>query len=235
MASSERTKGAEAGAAPRTATGAETGVAAAEQGAGPAAHREEGQSGLTSRPVASPTSVEAVTVSCLTNSHYHAAREAWLDTVHRWLMFFVIALGAAALTDILPKMVTLLLGVSADPALVKEVCAAGAAIMAALDLTFDLSNRARAHAMMKRRYYELLASVREGKRTATEARACLDQFSADEEPPYKVLFLACWNDAERSVHGLKARRFDISIWGNLWKNWFRRPSVTYPVIHAKSN
>lgn len=236
MASSERTKGTIKTGAERTAT-REPATAGAQgqpvSGAAPGNPGEQ-QSSNPSRPVASATSLEAVTVSCLTNSHYHAAREAWMDTVHRWLMFFVIALGAAALTDLLPKLFTLLSGQIVDQSLIKEGCAAGAAILAALDLTFDLSNRTRAHAMMKRRYYELLASLREGKRTPMETRACLDQFSADEEPPYRVLFLACWNEAERSVHGPKARRFDISIWGNIWKNCFRRPSVTYPVIQPKT-
>jgi len=29
------------------------------------------------------------------NARYHATREAFLDNVHRWFMFTVIALGAA--------------------------------------------------------------------------------------------------------------------------------------------
>jgi len=59
--------------------------------------------------------------------------------------FTVIALGPAALVDILPYT-------NPNHASVgfKEVFAAGAAIIAALDLTFDLSNRAREHSLMKR-------------------------------------------------------------------------------------
>src|SRR5579884_708661 len=44
-------------------------------------------------PLATAT-IDAVTVSCLANALYHGAREAWLDTAHRWFMFFVIVLGA---------------------------------------------------------------------------------------------------------------------------------------------
>ncbi|MCA1471179.1 hypothetical protein I6F09_25270 [Bradyrhizobium sp. IC3195] len=170
--------------------------------------------------------LEQATISCLTNAQYHSCREAFLDTVHRWFMFAVIALGTAALTDVLPKMLHVA-SVTIDAALLKEVFAAGAAILAALDLTFDLSNRARSHAMMKRRYYELLASMREGRKTADEARVCLDEFSADEEPPYRILFLTCWNSAQQSVYGEKALRFQVSMTGNLFKNWFRhqRPPI----------
>lgn len=162
MASSERTEagtppGAEAGASPRTppGAGAEAGRLAAQEG------RQSAYAVPISGPMANATALEKVTVSCLANAHYHSSREAYLDTVHRWFMFFVIALGAAALTDALPKLIDLVFGTTINPALFKEACAAFVAIIAALDLTFDLSNRARSHAMMKRRYYELLASVRE--------------------------------------------------------------------------
>lgn len=235
MASSKRTKRAKArtkaGAAARAKTRAAARTARSRKN-----QRKVGQAhaGLASRSLAAVETVANVSISCLANTHYHAAREAWLDTVHRWLMFFVIALGAAALADAIPKLVGVI-GLSVDATLVKEMCAAGAAILAALDLTFDLSNRARAHAMMKRRYYELLASLREGHKTPTQGRVCLDQFSADEEPPYKVLFLACWNEAERNIRGVEARKFNIPDWDNFWKNCFRRPSVTYPVIPATSS
>ena len=102
--------------------------------------------------VASATPLEAITISCLTNAHYHSGREAFLDTVHRWFMFMVIALGATALTDVFPRISHSVFGLSLDIGAVKEACAASAAIIAALDLTFDLSNRARSHSMMKRRY-----------------------------------------------------------------------------------
>ena len=40
---------------------------------------------------------------CLMNARYHSAREAFLDTVHRWFMFAVIAFGAVAVVDLAPK------------------------------------------------------------------------------------------------------------------------------------
>jgi hypothetical protein len=145
-------------------------------------------------------------------------------------MFFVIALGAAALTDVAPRLLEAVFGRKIDPSLFKEMCAATVAIIAALDLTFDLSNRARSHAMMRRRYYELLASVREGRRTVEEGRVCLDEYSAHEEPPYRVLYLTSWNLAQQTVFGRQAKRFKISPLGNLFKNWWRRPSANYPVV-----
>src|SRR5580704_18170324 len=45
-----------------------------------------------------------------------------------------------------------------------------------------------------------------GHRTEAGARQCR---SADEEPPYRVLLLASWNIAQKTVYGDTALRFDI--------------------------
>lgn len=232
MARSTRTEGAattRAPAAPTAAGAAPIPAAAASTTAG----EKKPRSGAPGS-VADPTPVEKRTVSCLMNAQYHATREAYLDTVHRWFMFLVIILGATALMDALPKLVHWLFGVDLEVALVKELCTAGAATLAALDLTFDLSNRARAHAMMKRRYFELLSELRAAKKSPDEVGVCLDLYSAEEEPPYRVLLLSCWNSAQRTVFGRSAKQYQISRWGLFWKNCFRRPAVTYPVIEPKS-
>jgi hypothetical protein len=176
--------------------------------------------GTASGPVAAGLSLEAISVSCLTNAHYHAGREAFLDTVHRWFMFGVIVLGGAALVDIFPDD---------KKVWIKGLCSAGAALLGALDLTFDLSNRARLHSMMRRRYYDLIANVREGKITPAEARGYLERYSGDEEPPYRVLLLACWNVAQTSVHGKNAKGFTIPRRALITKNFLRRPGADYPV------
>jgi hypothetical protein len=242
MASSQRTETATAstantpGAAARAAANAPVGAARPGDQEGLAGHApgsvagtagSGSGAGMAGSVAATP--IDQATISCLSNAQYHSCREAFLDTVHRWFMFFVIALGAAALTDAFPKLLHAIFRVSVDPTLFKEACAAGAAVLAALDLTFDLSNRARSHAMMKRRYYELLADLREGHTTPEEVSVCLEKFSADEEPVYRVLYLICWNAAQRTVYGEKALRFNISLLGTIFKNWWRRPAAHYSV------
>ena len=229
MANSERT---ETPSAATTTTTAQSAAASAATAPASATRADaEDRRGQPPGPKAAATPLEAVTISS-TNAHYHASREAFLDTEHRWFMFLVIALGAAALTDALPKLVNAIFGIQFDPILFKEGCAAAAAIIAALDLTFDLSNRARNHAMMRRRYFELLANIREGHKTPEQGRVCLDEFSADEEPAYRVLYLSSWNAAQKTVFGNNALKIRISFWANIFKNWWRRPS--YPVVVAKT-
>ncbi len=104
MAGSERTDQADnAGATTASEATATAGAASATAASGSfSGAREQAGAGAAeypSGPVAAATPIEAATISCLTNAHYHSGREAFLDTTHRWFMFLVIALGAAALTD----------------------------------------------------------------------------------------------------------------------------------------
>jgi hypothetical protein len=227
MASSERTnEAATAAPTPAAASTATPAPAAEAAEAGSRAADQGGSAGQYSPgPATAATPVDGARISCLTNAQYHSGREAFLDTVHRWFMFTVIALGTGALIDLLPKE-HIVPGTVLSIGL-KEIFAASAAIIAALDLTFDLSNRARMHAMQKRRYFELLAQLNAGEKTPDQVRVCIDQYSADEEPQYRVMIFACWNAAQLTIYGDKAHRFDIPMVAGWFKNWFRRPSAHY--------
>jgi hypothetical protein len=109
----------------------------------------------------------------------------------------------------------------------KELFAACSAVIAALDLTFDLSNRARAHAMQKRRYFEPLSQLNSGEKSPDQVRVCIDQYSADEEPQYRIMIFACWNSAQLTIYGEDAQRIDIPVVAGWFKNWLRRPSAHY--------
>lgn len=232
MASSERTStgaetGAETGAA---ATRAQTGLsdtAAAARASGPEG-QPDAHSGSLSGPTTAQMAIDGCTVSCLANAQYHASREAFLDTIHRWIMFLVIAFGGAALADILPKLTDM------DAKFSTDILVAAGAILAAIDLTFDLSNRARVHAMMKRRYFELLADMRDEHKTPEHVRVCLERFSADEEPQFRVLYLTCWNAAQVTVYGRHAHRYVIGFFSNLFKNCFRRPASNFDFIDGQT-
>ena len=172
-----------------------------------------------------------VRIACLTNAHYHAVREAFLDTVHRWFMFALVVLGAGALLDIVPH-VAAVERTSVEIGF-RELFALTATVIATLDLTFDLSNRARTHSLMRRLYHELSADVLEGIKTVHQAEVCLDRFSGDEEPVYRVVFLASWNLAQETIYGDDADQFVIPAWDRFWKNFFHRPDVRYSVKKLK--
>ncbi len=162
-------------------------------------------------------------VNALMNARYHSVREGFLDKVHRTLIFGVIVTGAAPFAALLAE-----LGLA--PWII-AVCALSATVLGALDLAFDLSNRARAHSMMKRRYFELLADVDEGKKELPEAEACLHRYSADEEQAYQALLTLSWNAAQEMVYGDTAReRYRVPWIHRLLRNFWRQDGCTFSVI-----
>lgn len=196
---------------------------AATAGAAPAApapaqaHSDAGGQGRTSSaPKAAPT-LNQVRFKCLMNAQYHAAREAFLDGVHRWMMFAVIVFGAAAVVDAFR-----------DALWIKGVFGAGAAVLGALDLAFDLSNRARNHALLRRRYYELLGDVDEGRMSLVAADACLARLNGEEEPAYHALLNACSEAANIMVYG-SAEGVHIPWWHRLLQNVWRFEGRIYAV------
>ncbi|MER9584402.1 hypothetical protein [Mesorhizobium sp. M0276] len=163
-----------------------------------------------------PTGEEGITLSCLMNARYHSAREAFLDAVHRWFMFGVVISGAGAVSALFGEIpyVNLALGTVA-------------AILGAADLAFDLSNRARTHSLMKRRYFELLSDLREGQKTIVQAEACVHRYSADEEPAYQALLNGSWNAAQEMVYGDSAKLLIIPVWHRRLQNIWRFEGYKY--------
>jgi hypothetical protein len=220
MASSTGAEG-----APATGASAGAGEAHSDAGSPPASSAGSDQRGEAARKTGELSGSVAGSIntseraSCLLNAHYHAAREGFLDTTHRWFMLGIIIFGASAFADLIPQ--------AAGSGWLKGSFGAGAALLGGLDLTFDLSNRARSHALMKRRYFELLADMRDGLKTSEQVLSCLDRFSAEEEPPYRVLLLMCRNRAQSEVRGSGARLFRIPRRHRFIKNIFRMSSVDY--------
>ncbi|RWO89566.1 MAG: hypothetical protein EOQ96_05240 [Mesorhizobium sp.] len=150
------------------------------------------------------------------NARYHGAREAFLDAIHRWFMFGVVICGAGAVSALFAEVpyVNLVLGTVA-------------AILGAADLAFDLSNRARTHSLMKRRYFELLSDLRDGQKTLAQVEACTHRYSADEEPAYYALLMGSWNAAQQMVYGKEAELLRIP-WTHRWlQNFWRYEGTEY--------
>lgn len=199
----------------RTRTDEATAVATAATGA-----ESSTKAGTRRRRETSVASTsQAVELNCLMNARYHSSREAFLDSVHRWFMFGVVLTGAGAISglfDWLPSISTWF--------------GAVAALLGAADLAFDLSNRARTHSLMKRRYFELMADMRDGFKTADEAEACTHRFSADEEPAFHALLMASWNAAQEMVYGASAAKLKIPAWHRWFQNVFRFEGTNYPSL-----
>jgi hypothetical protein len=198
--------------------GAEASAAATTQTTQASNLEKEHGSASVPETATSDEEVACVKFDCLMNARYHATREAFLDNVHRWFMFGVIAFGASAVIDAFGGVWWL-----------KGIFGLGATILGALDLTFDLSNRARAHSLMKRRYFELLADIEEERKTPEEARACLHRYSADEEPAYHAVIASSFNSAQEMVYGDHAMEYAIPERDLFFQNFWRFDGKRYPL------
>ena len=75
------------------------------------------------------------------NHRYHAHRRSFFDTLHKLTMLGVLLTGSAAFSNFLGQ---------------PEWFGAAAAVLAALDMVFGYSHKARDHEMSFRRYADLV-------------------------------------------------------------------------------
>jgi hypothetical protein len=102
-------------------------------------------------------------------------------------MFLVIAAGASVFVDAWPLMRI------AGP-IVAVVCGA-------LDLTFDLSNRARSHAMFRRRYSEILSEASREPENLVKAQCKIDELGGEEEPPFNAQLALSAMRGQQATYG----------------------------------
>lgn len=130
---------------------------------------------------------EAVQFNALRNALMHTARQRWLDSLHRCLMFLIVLSGTAGASALFIKW-------TGDASF-----AAIAAVLATLDLVLDLRPKARLHDDLKRRYYLLLADI-ESKPAADKAtiagwNRALMVITADEPDAHHVVDCLAYNRA----------------------------------------
>ncbi len=190
-------------------------------GAGQRGQSEEGLGGSSGAATAEAALVEGLRCDLLMNARYHASREAFLDTAHRLLMFLIIVFGAAAVTDLLNAI--------AWVSWIKGILAAAVVIFAATDLTADISNRARTHALMKRRYFEMLADLTSGKNPRV-IESQMYRYGGDEEPAFHALMATSWNAAQEMVYGDHADRYHVPPHHRALKNVHRFGHTRYKTV-----
>jgi hypothetical protein len=181
--------------------------------------RRQGRKSSTPAAAPSPT-LRQIRKQCLFNMQYHAAREAYLDGIHRWFMFLVIVLGASAIIDIAPNYPFL-----------KIALPAASAVIGAMDLAFDLSNRARIHAVMRRRYSDILNSCLRNPDELAVADANLIELAGEEEPAFHALIAVCHNAAETQVYGDDVEHLKVPLHHRIFQNVLRFEGAQYEMKH----
>jgi hypothetical protein len=158
----------------------------------------EGRSGLTPE--------QALEFELVRNARYHEDRERFFDTVHRWTMFFVVLLGTAAFGDLFGQ---------------NRILAALAAMAGLVDLVFDVSGKARAHAQLRRHSFELLASLQDGGNVG-QVQSRLTATYGEEPNPNGTVGCLAYNAANEALGRDRLDQFSIGRWRRLFRHFMPR-------------
>lgn len=132
------------------------------------------------------------------SARYHARRRAFFDLWHKIIMFLVILSGSAAFSGVFgaPQWIGLFV-----------------AGLGALDLVIGFSHKSRDHAVLHRRFVELISELQVSDESAlprlTQKRLSIEQ---DEPPIYKALSLACHNEIVASHGNGDEHAVPIGFW-----------------------
>jgi hypothetical protein len=87
-----------------------------------------------------------------------------------------------------------------------------------LDLVFDVSGKARLHASLRRRVYDILAQAEDPTRTVESLREQAVRVYADEPPCMHAANLIAFNGAMDSLHRPHALKYKIEWYHRLFRH-----------------
>lgn len=140
---------------------------------------------------------------------YHQRRCAFYGEWHRWLMFIIIVAGSTAATDVFPQL--------------QKVLALLTAALGAMDLVFGLSDKARDHEVLMRKFASLVSQIR---RRDSPTQSDIDawqaervEIEADEPATYWALEAICYNEVADAFDRNPADRVRIPWYYQISKNY----------------
>jgi hypothetical protein len=221
MASSERTNETNSPAA-----AAETAIPAAETATSDPDSRLSGDrtrprsEGLGSRTAGPSTSArsEEITdrqsfqITCLRDARYHEDRERFFAKIHKGTMFIVVAAGTAAIAPVETKSLIF-------PAIIT--------LTGLVDLVFDVSGKARLHASLRRRIYELLADAQDEGSDLNKLRKRAIDVYADEPPCMHAVNMLAYNGAMAAFERPPILRIKITNWQRMFRNFWSFSSTDF--------
>ena len=157
------------------------------------------------------TERDSFRISLVRNAHYHEDRERFFARLHRIAMFVVVASGTATFAF-----------VKATPILAAVITLAGL-----IDLVFDVSGKARLHASLRRRIYDVLAQSEDEIRTVAQLKEQAVRIYADEPPCMHAVNALAYNAAMLAFNRPQRYLFKIPPVYRFLRHWFSFASVKF--------
>lgn len=129
-------------------------------------------------------------------------------------MFVLIIIGSAAFSGLVDSHIKPYFGLIT-------------AALAAVDLVFGLSVKARDHGFLREKYFEISAQIEEGRLNANEARAQMMRLSSKEEPPYYASLAVAENWAHLILYQTERTDVELSNFDRLTRNLFRHSNANF--------
>jgi hypothetical protein len=213
MASSERT---ETRASPVAATS--TSTVSSSPSTTPAADgegvrpRRDAPVDTTAEGQTEITECQKFQIECLANTHYHQDRERYFARWHKIAMFVVVLGGAATFAPV-----------------IRQYWIGGIAVTLAglLDLVFDVSGKARLHASLRRRIYDILADSQDGNIDLAKLKKRAIDVYADEPPCMHAVNALAHNSAMGSFERPMKLRMKIAWWQRFLRNVWPFPQTDF--------
>ena len=159
--------------------------------------------------------IEALNFGVEKSMRYHQRRRGHYEWIHRSIMFLTVLSGSAAFA-----------GVFEWP----QYFGAAAALLAAIDLVWSPSHRARDHEMLFRRFSDLVIEIRTNRSRNDEDLAKLTErrllIEKDELPVYWALEADCDNEVRRAW-GKNDKLVFFDWWSRLTMYWHRHSQAVY--------
>jgi hypothetical protein len=150
-------------------------------------------------------------IDCLRNARYHEDRERFFARIHKGSMFFVVASGTATFAWI--RAAAFFAGIIT--------------LVGLLDLVFDVSGKARLHASLRRRVYDILAQAEDPTRSLDSLREQAVRVYADEPPCMHAANFIAYNGAMEFLHRPRAFHYKIEWYHRVFRHVWPFPTTDF--------
>jgi hypothetical protein len=146
----------------------------------------------------------ALQIECVRNARYHEDRELFFSRLHKVTMLIAVLGGAASFAFVSQF----------------KIFAALVTIAGVVDLVFDVSGKARSHAALRRRVYDVLAQTEDPTRTLASLKEQAVRIYADEPPTMHAVSALAYNAAMQAFDRPEKYQFPISTWHRALRHWW---------------
>lgn len=170
---------------------------------------------------------------CDRSARYHTHRRTFFDWCHRWMMVAVLVSGSSAVAILSGAF-----GSGVRDGAVSIIIMLIPATVGAISVVWNLTDRARDHEILARRFYQIAKSINVEEADPEQIENWRTEIlSAFQEEPavFYALHAECYNAATRALGYGDDKLRNISRWRYHLRNWVRFSAGDFPPMRGESS